>query len=256
MKEQFSRNAMLLGEEAIERLAQKRVAVFGIGGVGSFCTEALARAGIGGLTLFDSDEIAVSNINRQIMALHSTVGRPKAEFMRERILDINPDALVEVHQVFYTAQNADQFDLSYYDYVVDAIDTVSAKLELVERATRLGVSIISSMGTGNKLDPSCFVISDIRKTSVCPLARVMRYELKKRGIASLKVIYSKEPAITPIETDALSCKFNCICPPGTQRKCSIRRQVPGSVSFVPPVAGFILASEVVKDLIALSAPQS
>ncbi|HWP51363.1 MAG TPA: tRNA threonylcarbamoyladenosine dehydratase [Clostridia bacterium] len=233
MKEQFCRSAMLLGEEAIERLAQKQVAVFGIGGVGSFCTEALARAGIGGLTLFDSDEIAVSNINRQIIALHSTVGRPKTEVMRERILDINPDASVEAHQVFYTPENADQFDLSCCDYVVDAIDTVSAKLELIERATRLGVPIISSMGTGNKLDPSCFAISDIRKTSVCPLARVMRYELRRRGIQSLKVLYSTE---MPIDSKTFE-------PPAPGR-----HKTPGSVSFVPSVAGLMIAGEVIKDL--------
>lgn len=234
MKEQFCRSAMLLGEEAIERLAKKRVAVFGIGGVGSFCTEALARAGIGGLTLFDSDTVAVSNLNRQIIALYSTVGRPKAEVMRARILDINPDASVEVHQVFYTAENADQFDLSGCDYIVDAIDTVSAKLELVERATRLGVPIISSMGTGNKLDPSRFSIADIYKTSVCPLARVMRYELRRRGVRSLKVLYSTETAIEPKTAE----------PPAPGR-----RQTPGSVSFVPSVAGLMIAGEVIRDLI-------
>ena len=234
MKEQFCRSAMLLGEDAIEQLAKKRVAVFGVGGVGSFCTEALARAGIGGLTLFDSDDIAVSNINRQIIALHSTVGRSKAAVMRERILDINPDASVEIHQVFYTAENADQFDFSGFDYIVDAIDTVSAKLELIERATRLNVPIISSMGTGNKLDPSRFTIADIYSTSVCPLAKVMRYELRRKGIQSLKVLYSTEAALTPKSFESPA--------PG-------RRQTPGSISFVPSVAGLMIAGEVVRDLI-------
>lgn len=236
MKEQFCRSAMLLGEEAIERLAQKRVAVFGVGGVGSFCTEALARAGIGALTLFDSDTIAVSNINRQIIALHSTVGRPKAAVMRERVLDINPDASVEIHQVFYTTENAGEFDLSGYDYIVDAIDTVSSKLELIERATRLNVPIISSMGTGNKLDPSRFTISDIYSTSVCPLAKVMRYELRRRGIKALKVLYSSEAALTPKSLEMPA--------PG-------RRQTPGSISFVPSVAGLMIAGEVIRDFVNL-----
>lgn len=233
MKEQFCRSAMLLGEEAIERLAKKRVAVFGIGGVGSFCTEALARAGIGTLMLFDSDEVALSNLNRQIIALHSTVGRPKVEVMRERIHDINPDAAVETYKVFYTAENADEFDLSHCDYIVDAIDTVSAKLELIERATRLGVPIISSMGTGNKLDPSHFKIADIYKTSVCPLAKAVRYELRRRGIRSLKVLYSTEPAITPQSLEAPAAG---------------RRQTPGSISFVPSVAGLTIAGEVIRAL--------
>ena len=233
MNEQFGRSAMLLGEAAIDRLAKKRVAVFGVGGVGSFCIEALARAGVGTLMLFDSDDIAISNLNRQIIALHSTVGRPKADVMRERILDINPDAAVEVHKVFYTAENADRFDLSRCDYVVDAIDTVSSKLELIERATRLGVPIISSMGTGNKLDPARFAIADIYKTSVCPLARVMRYELRRRGIPALKVLYSTEPPLTPKTREAPA--------PG-------RRQTPGSMSFVPPVAGLMIAGEVIRGL--------
>lgn len=233
MKEQFCRSAMLLGEDAIERLLTKRVAVFGIGGVGSFCTEALARAGIGQLVLFDSDEVAVSNINRQIIALHSTVGRAKVEVMRERILDINPAAAVDVHKVFYTAENADLFDLSGCDYIVDAIDTVSAKLELIERAKKAGVPIISSMGTGNKLDPSRFAIEDIYKTIVCPLARVMRYELRRRGIKSLKVLFSTEEAITPQNAEPSSPQ---------------RRQTPGSISFVPSVAGLMIAGEVIRDL--------
>ncbi len=235
MKEQFCRSAMLLGEAATERLAQKRVAVFGVGGVGSFCIEALARAGVGALLLFDPDEVALSNLNRQIIALHSTIGRPKAEVMRARILDINPDAAVEVYKVFYTAENAEAFDLSGCDYIVDAIDTVSSKLALIERATRLGIPVISSMGTGNKLDPSRFAIADIYKTSVCPLARVMRCELRRRGIRALKVLYSTEPAITPAAQDAPA--------PG-------RRQTPGSVPFVPSVAGLMIAGEVIRALCA------
>lgn len=235
MKEQFCRSAMLLGEQAIDRLANKRVAVFGVGGVGSFCVEALARAGVGALMLFDADDVAVSNLNRQIIALHSTVGRPKVEVMRERINDINPDAAVEAYQVFYTAQNADQFDLSRCDYIVDAIDTVSAKLELIERATRLEVPILSSMGTGNKLDPARFEIADVYKTSVCPLARVMRYELRRRGIPALKVLYSTEPPLTPTQMESPAAG---------------RRQTPGSLSFVPPVAGMMIAGEVVRTLAA------
>ncbi len=233
MHEQFCRSALLLGDEAIERLTRKRVAVFGIGGVGSFCTEALARAGIGRLILVDADVAALSNINRQIIALHSTVGQPKVEIMRERIKDINPDAAVTVHQVFYTAENADAVDLSDCDYIVDAIDTVSSKLELIERAKRLGVPIISSMGTGNKLDPSRFAIADIYSTSVCPLARVMRYELRRRGVQSLKVLYSTEAALVPKNLE----------PPAPGR-----RQPPGSISFVPSVAGLMIAGQVIRDL--------
>lgn len=234
MHEQFCRSAMLLGDEAIERLTRKKVVVFGVGGVGSFCIEALARAGIGKLTLFDADVIALSNINRQIIALHSTVGWPKVEIMRGRIMDINPVALVEVHQVFYTAENADMFDLSDCDYIVDAIDSVSSKLELIERAKRLGIPIISSMGTGNKLDPSRFMIADIYDTSVCPLAKVMRYELRRRGVKSLKVLYSTETALVPKNVE----------PPAPGR-----RQTPGSISFVPSVAGLMIAGEVIRDLI-------
>lgn len=234
MKEQFCRSAMLLGEDAIDRLATKRVAIFGIGGVGSFCVEALARAGIGELVLFDSDQVSVSNINRQIIALHSTVGCAKVDVMRERILDINPNALVETHNVFYTAENAELVELSGCDYIVDAIDTVSSKLELIERAKKAGIPIISSMGTGNKLDPSRFDISDIYKTKVCPLARVMRYELRRRDIKSLKVLFSTEEAIVPQNTDSPA--------PG-------RRQTPGSISFVPSVAGLMIAGEVIRDLV-------
>lgn len=232
----------------MQRLQQARVAIFGIGGVGGFTAEGLARAGVGSLDLFDDDRICLTNINRQLIATRKTVGKKKVEVMRDRILEINPKAQVEIHEVFYSADNAGEYDLTAYDYVVDAIDTVSAKLVLIERAKMAGVPIISCMGAGNKLDPTQFEVTDIYKTSVCPLARVMRNELRKRGVDSLKVVYSKEPPMTPIDDDENSCKHHCICPPDTKRKCTIRRQVPGSISFVPSVAGLILAGEVVRDL--------
>lgn len=236
MLNEFTRTELLLGGEAIERLSAARVAVFGIGGVGSFAAEALARAGVGALDLFDDDKVCLTNINRQLIATHKTIGQKKVEVMRERILDINPKCIVTAHECFYGAENADEYDLSVYDYIVDAIDTVSSKLLLIERAFQANVPVISCMGAGNKIDPTRFAVADIYSTSVCPLARVMRRELKKRGIPALKVVYSTEEAIQPLETEEL--------------KHGSRRAVPGSVSFVPPVAGFILASEVVKDLIA------
>ncbi|MEM1483702.1 tRNA threonylcarbamoyladenosine dehydratase [Oscillospiraceae bacterium PP1C4] len=252
MLNEFSRTELLLGADAMCKLKDATVAIFGIGGVGSYTAEALARSGIGGFALFDDDKVCLTNINRQLIATRKTVGKQKIEVMRDRILDINPSAEVELNQTFYGAENADEFDLSKYTYVVDAIDTVSSKLILIERAKAAGVSIISCMGAGNKLDPTRFEVTDIYKTSVCPLARVMRNELRKRGVKSLKVVYSKEPALTPIDDDANSCKHNCICPPDTKRKCTIRRQVPGSVSFVPSVAGLILAGEVIKDIAGLT----
>ena len=233
-KEEFSRTAMVLGTDAVERLKNARVAVFGVGGVGGALCEALARAGVGSIDLFDNDSVSLSNINRQIIALHSTVGRPKVEVMRERILDINPDCAVTVHQVFYLPENADDFPLSDYDYIADAIDTVSAKLELAVRAQAAGVPLIASMGTGNKLDPSRFEVTDISKTFGCPLARVMRRELKARGIHHLKVVFSSEEATTS-PTDAPEIT------PGGKRP-------PGSLSFVPPVAGFLMAGEIIKAL--------
>jgi len=249
MLNEFSRTELLLGAPAMQKLQKATVAVFGIGGVGSYTVEALVRSGVGGLALFDDDKVCLTNINRQLIAPRKTVGKPKVEAMRDRILDINPSANVTLYPTFYTAENADTFDLSQFSYVVDAIDTVSSKLTLIEKAKAAGVPIISCMGAGNKLDPTKFEVADIFSTSVCPLARVMRNELRKRGIQSLKVVYSKEPPLTPIDDDANSCKHNCICPPGTKRKCTIRRQVPGSTAFVPSVAGLILAGEVVKDLI-------
>lgn len=249
---EFSRTELLLGADGMKRLGQARVAVFGIGGVGTFTVEALARSGVGALDLFDDDKICLTNINRQLIATQRTVGKKKVEVMRDRVLEINPDAKVEIHETFYGADNADEFDLSLYDYIIDAIDTVSAKLVLIERALEKNVPIISCMGAGNKLDPTKLEVADLSKTSMCPLAKVMRSELRKRGIKHLKVVYSKEPPMTPIEDISISCRAHCICPPGTKRKCTIRRQVPGSIAFVPSVAGLILAGEVIKDLAGIT----
>lgn len=251
MLNQFSRTQLLFGAEAMEKLYHARVAVFGIGGVGGYTAEALARSGIGTLDLIDDDKVCLTNINRQIFATRKTVGQYKVDVAEQRILDINPDAVVHTYKTFYSPDTAEQFDFTLYDYVVDAIDTVTGKLELVEQAEKAGIPIISSMGAGNKLDPTAFEVADIYETSVCPLARVMRRELKKRGIKKLKVVYSKEPAMTPIDDMAVSCRTNCICPPGTERTCTQRRQVPGSNAFVPPVAGLIIAGEVVKDIAGL-----
>lgn len=248
MQNEFSRAELILGKEAMEKLYASKVAVFGVGGVGSFAAEAIARSGIGAIDLFDDDSVCLTNINRQLIATHSALGRKKVEVMKERILDINPSCSVNAFECFYSAQNADSIPLSVYDYIVDAIDTVSSKLTLIERAKREKVQIISCMGAGNKLDPTGFIVTDIYKTSVCPLAKVMRRELRARGIKSLKVIYSKEEPIKPEETEEISCKTNCVCPPGATRNCAVRRQVPGSVSFVPPAAGLIIAAEVIKDI--------
>lgn len=248
MLNQFSRTQLLFGAEGMERLYQARVAVFGIGGVGGYTVEALARSGIGTLDLIDDDRVCLTNLNRQIFATRKTVGNYKVDVARERILEINPNAVVHTYKTFYAPQTAEQFDFSQYDYVVDAIDTVTGKLELVEQAQKAGVPIISSMGAGNKMDPAAFEVADIYETSVCPLARIMRRELKKRGVKKLKVVYSKEPAMTPIDDMTISCRTHCICPPGTARKCTQRRQVPGSNAFVPSVVGLIIAGEVVKDL--------
>lgn len=233
--EELSRTAMLLGENAMERLQKARVAVFGIGGVGGYVCEALARSGIGAIDLFDSDTVSLSNINRQIIALHSTVGKKKTETMKERISDIAPTCRVTTHDVFYLPENADAFPLDQYDYIADAIDTVSAKIELAVRAQSAGVPLISAMGTGNKLDPTRFCVTDLSKTSGCPLARVMRRELKARGITHLKVVYSTEP-VAPLSIPA-------------QREEN-GRIPPASLAFVPPVAGLIMAGEIIKDLIA------
>ena len=239
MLNQFSRTELLLGHDNMEKLKNARVAVFGIGGVGGFTVEALARSGVGTLDLIDDDRVCLTNINRQIIATRKTIGQYKVDAAKERILDINPDAVVNT---------ADAFDFSVYDYVVDAIDTVTGKIMLVEAAQKAGTPIISSMGAGNKLDPTAFEVADIYKTSVCPLAKVMRRELKKRGIRKLKVVYSKEKALTPIDDTANSCRSHCICPPGSARTCTQRRQIPGSTAFVPSVVGLIIAGEVIKDL--------
>ena len=235
MREEVLRTAMLLGEEAVERLQNARVAVFGIGGVGGYTVEALARAGVGAIDLIDNDDVSRSNINRQILATHSTVGMPKVEAGKRRILDINPEAKVTCWQLFYNQETADQFDFTQYDYIVDAIDTVTGKLALVERAVAAGTPIICCMGTGNKLDASRFEVADISKTTMCPLARIMRKELGKRGIKHLKVVYSQEEALTPTGWEE-------------EAKMLGKRQIPGSVSFVPGAAGLILAGEVIKDI--------
>ena len=248
MLNQFSRTQLIFGAEGMERLFRARVAVFGIGGVGGYTVEALARSGVGTLDLIDDDRVCLTNVNRQIFATRKTVGQYKVDVAQARILEINPDAVVHTYKTFYSPQTAEQFDFTQYDYVVDAIDTVTGKLALVEQAERAGVPIISSMGAGNKVDPTAFEVADIYETSVCPLARVMRQELRKRGIRRLKVVYSKEPALTPIDDMTISCRAHCICPTGTARKCTQRRQVPGSNAFVPSAVGLILAGEVVKDL--------
>ncbi len=244
---EFSRTQLLLGKEAMKKLSSSTVAVFGIGGVGTYVVEALARCGVGNFALFDDDKVCLTNINRQLIATRKTIGRKKVEVMAERIKEINPNANTATYQVFYMPDNADEYDLTGYDYIVDAVDTVTAKIELIVRAKNNNIPIISSMGAGNKLNPTALEVADIYKTSEDPLAKVMRHELKKRGIKDLKVVYSKEKPLTPIcEED--SCKDNCICPPGTTRRCTQRRAIPGSVSFVPSAAGLIIASEVVKDI--------
>lgn len=247
MEYEFSRTERLLGKEAIEKLRRCAVAVFGLGGVGSYAAEGLARSGVGTIGLFDYDTVCLSNINRQLIATHKTLGRKKVDVMSERISDINPDCAVLAFDCFYTAENADDVDLSRYDYIVDAIDTISSKLTLIERAKKAGVPIVSSMSAGNKLNPTAFEVADIRDTSVCPIARVLRKELKARGIRSLKVVYSREASFKPLEEEPAGGAT--VSPPLAGGKGSSRRQLPGSVPFVPPVAGFILASEVVKDLI-------
>ena len=252
MLNQFSRTELLIGKEALERLSKAHVAVFGIGGVGGYVVEALVRSGIGAYDLIDDDKVCLTNLNRQIIATRATIGRHKVEVMRERILSINPDAEVTTHRCFYLPENAQDFDFSSYDYVVDAVDTVTAKLEIVMRAKESNIPVISCMGVGNKLNPTQLEIADIYKTSVCPLAKVMRRELRKRGVDKLKVLYSKEEPITPLDDSEDTCREHCVCPPGTTRKCTQRRAIPGSISFVPSAAGLIIASEVVKDLAGIN----
>ena len=249
MLNQFSRTELLIGKEGLEKLKNAKVAIFGIGGVGSFVAEGLVRAGIGNFILVDDDKVCLTNLNRQIIATRKTIGKYKVDVMKERILEINPDAKVETVQEFYMPNSENQIITSDLSYVADCIDTVTAKIELVKNCKELGIPIISAMGTGNKLDPSKLTITDIYKTNTCPLAKVMRKELRKRKIESLKVIYSTEEPIKPDNESESSCKTNCICPPGTKRKCSARNQVPGSISFVPSVAGLMIAGEIVRDII-------
>ncbi len=249
MLTQFSRTELLFGKEAMDKLVGSKVAVFGIGGVGGYVCEALVRSGVGAFDLIDDDKVCLTNLNRQIIATRSTVGKYKTDVMRDRMLDINPNVEVEVHKCFFLPENADDFPWDSYDYVVDAVDTVTAKIALVMKCKEKNIPIISSMGAGNKLDGSQFKVADIYKTKVCPLAKVMRRELKKRGVKKLKVVYSEEIPTRPIEDMAISCRNNCICPPGAEHKCTERRDIPGSVAFVPSVAGLIIAGEVAKDLI-------
>lgn len=249
MLNQFSRTELLIKSEGIEKLKNSKIAVFGIGGVGSFVVEGLVRAGVGNFVLIDDDKICLTNLNRQIIATRKTIGKYKVDVAKERILEINPDAKVETYQEFYMPDSKTNIINEELDYVIDCVDTVTAKIEIIEQCKKLNIPVISSMGTGNKLDPSRFEITDIFKTSVCPLAKVMRKELKKRNIDKLKVIYSKEEPIKIDDNSNSSCKTNCICPPGTKRKCTIRNQVPGSISFVPSVAGLMIAGEVVRDII-------
>lgn len=236
MSKQFQRTELLLGQDGVQRLSEACVAVFGVGGVGGYTVEALARSGVGKFVLIDNDQVCITNINRQIIATHKTIGRDKVDVMKERILEINPEAKVEVHKCFFLPECADKIDFSSYNYVVDAVDTVTAKIELIMQAKKAGVPVISSMGAGNKLDATKFEVTDIYRTSVCPLAKVMRRELRKRGIEALKVVYSTEEAMKP-----------CALP--EEDKQGGKRQTPGSVAFVPSVAGLIVAGEVVKDLI-------
>ena len=248
MLNQFSRTELVFGKDAMDVLENARVAVFGIGGVGGYTVEALARSGVGSLDLIDDDKVCLTNINRQILATRKTVGKYKVDVAEERVHEINPNCNVKTYKTFYMPDTKDLFDFSEYDYVVDAIDTVTGKLELVMNARAAGTPIICSMGAGNKVDAAAFEVADIYQTSVCPLARVMRSECRKRGIKKLKVVHSKEKPIRPVEDMAISCREHCICPPGTARKCTERRDIPGSTAFVPSVVGLIIAGEVIKDL--------
>lgn len=248
MLNEFSRTQLLYGKEVMDELAQCRVAVFGIGGVGGYVVEALVRSGIGALDLIDDDKVCLTNINRQILATRKTIGKYKVDVAEERIHDISPKCQVRTYKTFYLPETQDQFDFRDYDYVVDAIDTVTGKLTIIENAKNHNVPVISSMGAGNKTDPKRFEVADIYETSVCPLAKVMRHECRKRGIDSLKVVYSKEKPIRPFEDMSISCRQHCICPPGTARKCTERRDIPGSTAFVPSVVGLIIAGEIINEL--------
>lgn len=244
MSDQFIRTRMLVGDDPIQRLQKAKIAVFGVGGVGGFCVEALTRSGVGALDLYDDDTVSESNLNRQLAALHSTIGRPKAEVLAERVRDINPACHVRAIRMFYLPENADTVDFTQYDYVIDCIDTVTAKLDLIQRCTALGVPIISAMGSGNKLDPTAFVVTDLSKTEGCPLARIMRKELRKRGVEHLKVVYSKELPRSPIQPAQAEAPAQSDTRPGT----TARKDTPGSISFVPAAAGLLLASAVVREI--------
>lgn len=248
LQHSLSRTELLIGKDALDKLAKSKVMVFGVGGVGSFTVEALARAGVGNLILVDDDTVCLTNLNRQIHATYKTISKNKVEVMKERVLSVNRNCNVETIQVFVTPDNLEEIIPDDVDYVVDAIDTVSAKIALAVYCEQEGIKLMSSMGTGNKLNPAEFKVADIYNTKVCPLAKVMRYELRKRGVKKLKVVYSEEMPRKPKVEDVVTCKTGCVCTGGT-KKCSAKRQIPGSVSFVPPVAGMIIASEVVKDLI-------
>ena len=246
----LSRVAMVIGKNKLPVLGQARIAVVGLGGVGSYVAESLCRSGVGNLLLIDADKVAASNINRQLPALTSTFGRFKTEVVRQRLLDINPDCEIETVSKFYEPGAFAEFFSGSFTFIADAIDSTPSKVDLLLECVQRDIPVISSMGTGNKLDPTAFEVADIYKTSVCPLAKVMRRELKKRGIKKLKVVYSKEKALTPIDETENSCRSHCICPPGAKHKCTERRDIPGSVAFVPSVVGLIIAGEVVKDLTA------
>ena len=248
MTHRFSRTELIFGKDGMLKLYEAQIAVFGIGGVGGYAVEALARSGVGKMDLFDYDEVCLTNINRQIHATTLSLGRNKVDVAKERVLEINPEAVVNGYKLFYTPDTSGQVDLSQYDYIIDAIDTVTGKIELAVMADKHGIPIISSMGAGNKLNAAAFEVADIYDTSVCPLAKVMRHELRKRGVRKLKVVYSKEPILKPKGDINDSCATAFVCPPGAERKCAHRRQIPGSNSFVPPVVGLIIAGEAIKDL--------
>ncbi len=251
MQNEFSRTELLIGKRSLDKLRHSTVAVFGIGGVGSYTVEALARCGVGSIVMVDDDLICMTNINRQLHATHKTIGKSKVGVMKERLLEINPKIKVETHQTFYLPENGAELIKTNYDYIVDALDTVTAKIDIVVRAKELKIPVISCMGSGKKLDPTRFEVADLFETTVCPLCRVMRVELRNRGINKLKVVYSKEPVMESFKVEDASCSRSCICPKGSSiRKCSTRHDIPGTISFVPSVAGLIAASAVVRDLLA------
>lgn len=245
----LSRTELLIGKEGLDKLSSSKVVVLGIGGVGSYTVEALARAGVGTLILVDDDAVCLTNINRQIIADYSTIGKDKVEVMKDRILQINKKCNVITHKTFITEENMGEIISEDVDYVIDAIDTISSKIALAVWCQEHNVRLISSMGTGNKMDPTQFKIADLYDTKVCPLAKVMRYELKRRGVNKLKVLYSEEKPLKPKLEEVITCKEGCVCSGGSSRRCALKRQIPGSISFVPPVAGLIIGGEVIKDLI-------